>query len=145
VGVELSRRTLFVLLIILFPREKVIKIGVCIIESTDSNHTQVAVLLLLCLMLAVYGFCLPYRSLAVNFIELTVQINSILLFLLVTSGVLEPYLSLRHPSPVIGRNNTQCKDTSGTSSATWILLPVYYLPALIILIVFTIYSVKLLR
>jgi len=83
-------------------------------------------------MLTLYGFYLPYKDVKVNVIEILVELNATLLLLLVSSGILESLYSLPLQNSVSA--NEPCRPTRGVAVATWILLPLYYLPLLLLLI-----------
>ena len=69
-----------------------------------------------------------------NIIELTVQLNSIILLVFVSSGILEPYYNL--PTVNIENSVVACAASKSTAPATWILLPFYYFPVLLLLVIF---------
>ena len=110
-------------------------------SCTESYYKQVAVLLLMCIMLSVYGFYLPYKDPLVNVMEILVELDSFFLLLLVSSGILEPYYTL----PPENANSASCAATSKVAAATWILLPFYYFPLLPLVVALVIASWKPIR
>ena len=85
-------------------------------------------------MLTFYGFFLPYKDVKVNIIEILVEISATVLLLLVSSGILEAQYALPLSSDSASET---CMDSRGVAAATWILLPVYYFPLLLLLVFIT--------
>ena len=98
-------------------------------------------LLLICAVLTLYGLLQPYENSIVNVIEHLVQLNSIVLLIMVTSGMLEPYYALSAADTA----NDSCSAVSSTAPATWVLLPLYYFPPLLLVIVFSIAAGRRMR
>ena len=98
-------------------------------------------LLLICAVLTLYGLLQPYENSIVNVIEHLVQLNSIVLLIMVTSGMLEPYYALS----AADTTNDSCSAVSNTAPATWVLLPLYYFPPLLLVIVFSIAAGRRMR
>ncbi len=96
---------------------------------------KVAVLLLMCIVLTLYGFHRPYKDTLTNVLELLVDLNSIFLLILISSNILEPYYSLPTKSTY---SSMDCTAAAGIAAATWVILPVYYFSPLLLLILFSI-------
>ena len=85
----------------------------------------------------VYGFAQPYKSLIANILEMGVQVNFLLLLLIeATSGIRDLYFTF----PPLLQSNTrfdpECVDSPiGIAPITWILMPFYYLPLLVFVVV----------
>lgn len=104
-------------------------------------------LLIMCVMLAFYGFMQPYKSNLTNVLELTVQINFIILLALESTSFLRDTYNTFPPPPQMQANaqpnttaagDSTCKDApDGISDLSKILLPFYYFPLLLLIITAT--------
>ena len=100
---------------------------------------QVTPILVTCILVAVYGLVQPYKSMWANILETMVLCN--FFFLLILQSTLSQ--SIRDtffvfPPPTAPPNLTAdgCSDEySGIATITWFLLPLYYLPLLVLAIV----------
>lgn len=97
---------------------------------------QLPPLLVLCIILVLYGYIQPYKDLTANITEIVVQMIFILLLALESTSFLRDTYNVFPPSQVQTVNGTDvCRDDlSGVSLLTAILLPVYYLPLLILIV-----------
>ena len=138
---ELARRFLFILFVIPFPRNSVSGFLPMVpsIFTYDSFYVQIPPLLVLCIILVVYGYIQPYKSLTANIVEIVIQMIFILLLALESTSFLRDAYNIFPPSEVQTVNGTDvCKDDlSGVSLLTAILLPFYYLPLLLLIILAT--------
>lgn len=106
-------------------------------------------MLLLCILVALYGFFQPYKCHVVNTLEIMVQFNFMVVLLLVSSGIMEPLYRL-HPMKDVKEVTTDT-DSCGTvqknsvSIASWILVPLYYFPLLLLAIVCSSHIVRACR
>ena len=82
-----------------------------------------------------YGYIQPYKSLTANIVEIVIQMIFILLLALESTSFLRDAYNIFPPSEVQIVNGTDvCKDDlSGVSLLTAILLPFYYLPLLLLI------------
>ena len=95
----------------------------------------------MCITLVTYGFIQPYKSLTANFIEMAVQVIFIILLALESTSFLRDVYNV-FPAPAgvttsVNPNATDaCTDgLPGVSVSTAILLPLYYAPVLLFIIV----------
>ena len=97
--------------------------------------------LLLAIIITVYGFAQPYRSLIANILEMGVQVNFLLLLLIEsTSSIRDSYFIF----PALTQSNTEfdpkCVDSpTRIAPLTWILMPFYYLPLLVFVVAAGVY------
>ena len=89
------------------------------------------------ILLVVYGYIQPYKSLTANIAEIVVQMNfSLLLILESTSFLRDAYNTfpstsrLESGTSVQNESNTCSDDLTGVSILSAILLPFYYMPLL---------------
>ena len=93
---------------------------------------QVYLLLFLTLLLALYHFTQPYKSPVANALELVVQLDFLLLLLLVSSAILEPFYGLPLQGTV-SSNDTCGGHDVGVAGVVWFLTPFYYFPVLLLM------------
>ena len=103
--------------------------------------------LVLAIIITVYEFVQLYKSRTANILEIGVQVNFLLLLLIeATSGIRELYFTF---PPLLQSNTTsepECVDTlTGIAPITWILMPLYYLPLLVLTVVACVYLALYLR
>ena len=103
--------------------------------------------LVLAIIITVYEFVQLYKSRTANILEIGVQVNFLLLLLIeATSGIHELYFTF---PPLLQSNTTsepECVDTlTGIAPITWILMPLYYLPLLVLTVVACVYLALYLR
>ena len=103
--------------------------------------------LVLAIIITVYGFVQPYRSRTANLLEMGVQVNFLVLLLIeATSNISELYFTF---PPLLQSNATsepECVDSPrGIAPITWILMPLYYLPLLVLTVVACVYLVLYIR
>ena len=103
--------------------------------------------LVLAIIITVYGFVQPYKSQTANFLEIGVQVNFLVLLLIeATSNIRELYFTF---PPLLQSNMTsepECVDSPrGIAPITWILMPLYYLPLLVLTVVACVYLVLYIR
>ena len=103
--------------------------------------------LVLAIIITVYGFVQPYKSQTANILEMGVQVNFLVLLLIeATSNIRELYFTF---PPLLQNNMTSepdCVDSStGIAPITWILMPLYYLPLLVLTVVACVYLVLYIR
>ena len=103
--------------------------------------------LVLAIIITVYGFVQPYKSQTANFLEMGVQVNFLVLLLIkATSNIHELYFTF---PPLLQSNMTsepECVDSPrGIAPITWILMPLYYLPLLVLTVVACVYLVLYIR
>ena len=103
--------------------------------------------LVLAIIITVYGFVQPYKSQTANFLEIGVQVNFLVLLLIeATSNIRELYFTF---PPLLQSNVTsepECVDSlTGIAPITWILMPFYYLPLLVLTVVACVYLVLYIR
>ena len=106
----------------------------------------------MCVMLAVYGMCQPYKSRATNIMEMVLQVNFIFLLTLQSSGYLRDVYNV-FPAPelnpsAINANVAPIFDGNITriiSSLAKLLLPFYYLPLLLFIVTAIVYLVVYIR
>ena len=93
---------------------------------------------ILCLILALYGHCQPYKSVAANILEAAVLSNFLILVLLrYTPHVIDTYFTFSSSHYELPE---QCTDIpSGIATVTWILMPLYYLPVVLFLLTAGVY------
>ena len=135
-GVELGRRFLFLLFFIYFPRNTVsvcahnIIVTILLFIACGVHYTQVYVILVLVVIIAVYGYVQPYKSRVANVLELVVQVNFLIFMLLeATTFVRE---SLFKFSVHVSSNNAT---PQGISFLSWLLLPFYYFPLVLLIVI----------
>ena len=104
----------------------------------------------MCIMLAVYGICQPYKSRATNKMEIVLQVNFIFLLTLQSSGYLRDVHNV--PEDELNTLNEVAAGFDGNitriSSLAKILLPFYYfyyLPLLFFILTAMIYLVVYIR
>ncbi len=93
---------------------------------------QVIPLLIVCVLVALYGLLQPYKSTAVNVLEIYVLSNFLLLLMLQSTQLLkDSYFVFPVPEAAVMEVNQtmdNCQLYSGIATISWILLPFYYLP-----------------
>ncbi len=102
----------------------------------------------MCILVAVYGLFQPYKSIAVNILEICVLSNFLLLLMLQSTQLIKDnYVVFPLPDAITEFNltTTACQLYSGISTLTWILLPFYYLPLLSLLVVLGVALINYLR
>ena len=110
----------------------------------EVQSLQVPPLLIVCLILALYGFIQPYKSLFANVMEIVVLTNFILLLALESTSFfrdLFPSLGQMVQAGTSLRNGTDvdlCNDETdnghGLTGFTIILLPFYYIPLFLFIV-----------
>ena len=108
---------------------------------------KVSPTLVLAIIITVYGFVQPYKSQTANFLEIGIQVNFLVLLLIeATSNIRELYFTF---PPLLQSNVTskpECVDSlTGIAPITWILMPFYYLPLLVLTVVACVYLVLYIR
>lgn len=96
----------------------------------------------MCITLVTYGFIQPYKSQLSNILEIVVQANFVLLLALESTTFLEDdygvYLSTEMDTDVSPNATNAYTDVApGVSVFTTILLPFYYAPLLLFIVVAT--------
>ena len=97
----------------------------------------------MCIILVTYGFIQPYKSPLSNILEIVVQANFVLLLVLESTTFLEDaygvYLSAETDTAVSPNATSAYTDGApGVSAFTMILLPFYYAPLLLFIVVATV-------
>lgn len=93
---------------------------------------KVYLLLFLTLVLVLYHFAQPYKSRVANMLEFVVQLNLLILLLLISSAILEPFYGLPLGSLVVSSNGTCGGHEVGVAWFVWFLTPFYYFPVLLL-------------
>ena len=103
--------------------------------------------LVLAIVITVYGFAQPYKSLIANILEMGVQVNFLLLLLIeATLGIRDLYFTFPPLLQSSSRFDSECVDSlTGIAPITWILMPFYYLPLLLFPVVACVYLVFYIR
>ena len=94
--------------------------------------TQYPALFVLSVIFAVFGFLQPYENLYCNVLECLLSLDVLALLLMRNTAQISDELQ------VLPQNNTtanQCADISGVTGFTWLLLPFYYFPVIVLAIV----------
>ena len=97
-----------------------------------SFPTQYPAIFVLSVILAVFGFLQPYENLYCNVLESLLSLDVLVLLLMRNTVQISDELQ------VLPQNNTtanQCTDISGVTGFTWLLLPFYYFPLIVLAIV----------
>ena len=84
------------------------------------------------MILAVFGFLQPYKNLYCNVLECLLSLDVLVLLLMRNTAQISDELQ------VLPQNNmtaNQCADISGVTGFTWLLLPFYYFPVIVLAIV----------
>lgn len=88
-------------------------------------------MLLLALYATVYGYVQPYKSGLTNMIEVAVNINFLVLLILNTTAFFsDEYLTFPFLSP--SANDTCSDSVHSMATVSWILMPFYYLPLVVL-------------
>ena len=97
--------------------------------------------LVLAIIITVYGFVQPYKSLTANLLEIGVQVNFFVLLLIeATSGIRDLYFNFPSLLQSNMTSEPECVDSlTGIAPITWILMPFYYLPLLVFAVVACVY------
>ncbi len=112
---------------------------------------QAVPLLIVCILVAVYGLCQPYKSTAINVLEICVLSNFVLLLMLQSTQLIkDSYFVFPVPEATlqVESNHTltdDCQLYSGVATVSWILLPFYYLPLLGVVVTSAILLINYLR
>ena len=101
--------------------------------------TQVYGMLILVISLIVYGYVLPYKSKVANGVEIVTQLNFLMLLVLEATPLFRELLFI-FPAPTgkVGDNEMkssghECEASPvTTSSLSWLLLPFYYVPLVVL-------------
>jgi hypothetical protein len=108
-AVELARRLLFLLLIVIFPDNEAVPV------------------LLMAVYTTVYGYIQPYKCRLSNLIEAAVNLNFLVLLILnATTFFRDDYLTF--PSQSQSANDSCSDSVTGIATVSWVLMPLYYLP-----------------
>ena len=94
--------------------------------------TQYPAIFVLSVILAVFGFLQPYENMYCNVLECLLSLDVLVLLLMRNTAQISDELQ------VLPQNNmtaNQCTDTSGVAGFTWLLLPFYYFPVIVLAIV----------
>ena len=84
------------------------------------------------MLIAVFGFLQPYENLYCNVLECLLSLDVLVLLLMRNTAQISDKLQ------VPPQNNTtanQCADISGVTGFTWLLLPFYYFPLIVLALV----------
>ena len=97
--------------------------------------------LVLAIIITVYGFVQPYKSLTANLLEIGVQVNFFVLLLIeATPGIRDLYFNFPSLLQSNVTSEPECVDSlTGIAPITWILMPFYYLPLLVFAVVACVY------
>ena len=100
--------------------------------------TQASPALVLAVIIGVYGFAQPYKDTMANLLEMFVQITFLVLLLLWTTPLIQENYFVFEP-PADTRDG--CVDGPlGIATMTWILMPLYYLPVFVLLVMLAIFG-----
>ena len=103
---------------------------------------QAAPTLLLAITIAVYGYVQPYKSMFTNILELILQVDFLILVLLWGTPYITEEYFVFEPSPITSGRDECARDAMGIAEVTWILMPILYLPLIILLVVLIAVVVK---
>ena len=100
-------------------------------------------------MVAVYGMVQPYKNTTANILEVIVLVNFLFLLMLQTTQQIVDDVFLFPTSNKINFSNSTVENCSnkysGVSYLTWLLLPFYYLPLLLLVVIGIGYIIYLIR
>ncbi len=102
----------------------------------------------MCILVAVCGLFQPYKSMAVNILEICVLSNFLLLLMLQSTQLIkDTYVVFPLPVATTESNLTTstCQLYSGISTLAWIMFPFYYLPLLGLVVVIGVVLINYLR
>ena len=161
-SIELGRRFILVLFIVSFPQNKVYKYSqrkCSIIHSLSLSHTHTPLYLshshsisffsktkypaafVLMITAAVYGYIQPFTHTAVNILESSLSINTLVLLLLRNTGTIEENLG------TLGKQSGHKRScgVEGVTDFAWLLMPMYYLTLLVFCAVGTVWTTLTVR
>ena len=84
------------------------------------------------MLIAVFGFLQPYENMYCNVLESLLSLDVLVLLLMRNTEQISDQLQ------VLPQNNitaSQCADISGVTRLSWLLLPFYYFPVIVLVLV----------
>ena len=113
-------------------------------------HMQFPAIFVLSVTIAVYGFVQPYKDMASNIIETVLSLNVLLLLLLQNTELIVDELQKvkvpEQPSVETANVTNQCSnEINGITDLTWLLLPFYYIPLVVSVLVTTVWVMSRIR
>ena len=84
------------------------------------------------MILGVFGFLQPYENMYINVFESLLSLDVLVLLLMRNTEQISDQLQ------VLPQNNitaSQCADISGVTGLSWLLLPFYYFPVIVLVLV----------
>ena len=84
------------------------------------------------MLIAVFGFLQPYENMYCNVLESLLSLDVLVLLLMRNTEQISDQLQ------VLPQNNitaSQCADISGVTGLSWLLLPFYYFPVIVLVLV----------
>ena len=107
---------------------------------------QVAPILVLSIILAVYGYAQPYKSRTANLLEIVTLTNFILLLLLREApDVIDTHFRFPGADHDIHTHGDCMHMPDGISYISWILFPFYYIPVILFSVALTVYATLAIR
>ena len=126
---ELGKRFLLIFFSVILTEGQVCrKIIFFFINTIYPTSLQVSSIVIVAVIIAIHGYLQPYRSRLANLLELAVSINFLILLLINTTPFFNEdifFFSSAGPS-----STSEC--TAGVAQISWLLLPIYYLPILVV-------------
>ena len=81
------------------------------------------------MILGVFGFLQPYENMYYNVLESLLSLNILVLLLMRNTGQISDELQVLPQNNI---NASQCADISGVTGLSWLLLPFYYFPVIVL-------------
>ena len=103
---------------------------------------QYPALFVLSMLTAVFGFVQPYESMYCNILESLLSLDVLVLLLMRNTEQISEELQVLPQSNITAN---QCAYTSGVTGFTWLLLPFYYFPLIVLAIVSSVVVIHYVR
>jgi len=119
----------------------VIKTLTCTGVHFSLPYSQYAAIFIISVIMTVFGFLQPYKSMCCNILEALLSLDVLVLLLLRNTEQITDQLQVPAEKTSNGTTGRVCTEVEGITGFSWLLFPFYYFPLAVFLIATTIWIV----
>ena len=105
------------------------------------HYSQYAAIFIISVIITVFGFLQPYKSVRYNILEAFLSLDVLVLLLLRNTEQITDQLQVPAGQSSNGTTGRVCTEVEGITGFSWLLFPFYYFPLAVFLIATTIWIV----